>query len=808
MAFSVTIGTAGGVNVAQKVTVAGGTPPAAATISGNWLLGATMKQEDVAAWEPRLASNKLFRIFPNSDNLPPAWGDPRFAYAQRVGAIPFVSSNLDGDSSKFATLRQWLIDMPAWVKTVYITDRHDPENALTAATYKSNFTAWWNAVIVTLPAATRAKVRAGHLLSQQWAEQDATRSYLTYDTGLGDFFGADMYFNSWGSTSTTVATSYGTAAGFVAKFAAYKFNASDARDRIWGEWGAIGIPADSDGIQRAKWMKDVAAILDTWSPATVGWKFIGAAWWNNQGATSPTSLTGSPGIGTLRYFYLDSYQNAVDQPPVAYTSNPSPPLAAYTQLALTHQTLDPGGIVDPLPDPNPDPGPGPDPTPDPDPTGPGQAGDLPADLPPSARLMAAEYLLLVTDNNLNVVGDPISNWTTLDITLRWNEPASGQFTAPGYAWVRDQLAPGNRIVCIRRVLGIAKVVLAGPIESSQYERSDDGENGGDGMLTVTWAEDLAWIAGRLTYPQPNKTPETQTADFWTYTGNTELGMLALVSANAGPTALATRMVPRLITAAPKGLTGTVVVSSTLGQARFIPVTDCLRDMASRGGGYGFRTYQTMGARQIVFEVFAPRDLSQMVRFGFGLGNLKYLSYETSMPNKTAVIVGGQYNVADVAAGADKFVMEVRVVATEAAWGRIESYLPRPGNDPVADLTQEANKELDQDDDTTTVVSPSVPTPLGTAGARLSSTAADTVDQRYGVHYDIGDIVSIEFWQGQALTGPIKVVHIQAWPTAGEVVNTQIGNQDTTHDYARVAQLRDIDRRVGHLERNVAIKKPI
>jgi hypothetical protein len=823
--ISISIGTVTGVNVAQKVTPTGGGAGSGGSYAGAWLLGATMKKEDIAEYEPKLSSNKIFRIFPNgTTNLPPDWTDPRFAYAQRAGAIPFVSSNIDGDSSKFPTLRQWLINMPSWVQYVYITDHHEPENdtdkGLTVENYRANFTLWWNEVIAKLPAATRAKVRAGHILTRQWTENTAGRTYDTYDTGLGDFFGVDMYANTWGSPSTTVATTFPDPAAFVDRFKAYKKNAQDTRDRIWPEWGAVGIPADSDGSARAKWMRDIAAILDTWEPSTTGWKFIGAIWWNNKGTTSPTSLTGNPGIGKLRYFYLDKKQTGVDTEPVAIPGSPPAPIAAYNQIALAHQSLDPSGST---PTPNPDPGggvvepttptpstPAPDPTPgaEPTPQDPGDASTLPADLPPMARLMSAEYTILITDKLLNVVGDPIHNWDNLDISLKWNEPSSGQFTCPGYWWIRNLIAPGNRVVVIRRVLGNAKIVLAGPIESSQYERSDDGENSGDGKLTVTFSEDLSWIAGRLTYPNPTKTPETQDKDFWVWNGNTEAGMLALVEANAGQTALELRRVPRLVMAGTKGLTGTVVVSAAIGQARFIPVTDCLRDMAYRGGGYGFRTYQTMVAKQIVFEVFKGRDLSKVVRFGFNLGNLKYLSYELTAPEKTAAIVGGQYNAQDVTAGADKFVTEVRVERSETQWGRVEIYLARPGNDKVADLKAEGANELNEDDPEVTTLQTTeqkAPLPLGTAGVRLASTAADTVDQRYGVHYDMGDIVSIEMWEGVALTAPIRGVHIQAFPTAGEVVSTTIGNQAETHDYARVIDMRNMQRRVGRLERNVTIR---
>jgi hypothetical protein len=61
----------------------------------------------------------------------------------------------------------------------------------------------------------------------------------------------------------------------------------------------------------------------------------------------------------------------------------------------------------------------------------------------------AEYTILVTDQNLTVVGDPIVTWISIDVTLKFNEPSTGLFTVPGYAWIRQQVAPGNRVVVIR-----------------------------------------------------------------------------------------------------------------------------------------------------------------------------------------------------------------------------------------------------------------------------------------------------------------------------------------------------------------------
>lgn len=388
-----------------------------------------------------------------------------------------------------------------------------------------------------------------------------------------------------------------------------------------------------------------------------------------------------------------------------------------------------------------------------------------------------QYTLLVTDRNLTVVGDPIVCWTSLDITLRFNEPGSGQAVLPGYPWIRDQLQTGNRIVAIRGPdvrLGLAgQVLLAGPIEERLYERSDDGENAGDGKLTVTWADDLAWIAGRVVYPNPAKTPEQQDIDEWTYTGTAELAMRALVDLNAGPHALAARRVPRLALGAVAGIGSAVSVTSRLETA-----TDVLRRIADTGGGLGFRTRQD--GSQILFEVYQPQDRSGEVRFSFALGNLKYVGYTLEAPKISAAIVGGQ------GTGADRYLIERVDAASVAAWGRVETLVSRPGTDPVADL-QAAGDEALKDQ---------------SQNARLATTTMDTPSQRYGVHYDIGTTAAVQIWPGEVLTDRVTTVHLQAYATADEVVTATIGSQAASYDPAWVQRLRAIDSRVGRLERTV------
>ncbi|MFI7608778.1 siphovirus ReqiPepy6 Gp37-like family protein [Micromonospora sp. NPDC049366] len=375
--------------------------------------------------------------------------------------------------------------------------------------------------------------------------------------------------------------------------------------------------------------------------------------------------------------------------------------------------------------------------------------------------------LLVTDRFLNVVGDPIYCWDTVDVTLRFNEVSSGQFTCPAHPWIREQLEPGNRIVVVRD----GKIFMAGPWERRLIERSDDGENAGIGKLTVEFADDLSLVVSRNAYPDPTKAPEDQAVDYWEYSGNAEVVLQNLANVSAGPGARAERRIPRLVMAGPTG-----VGTSVSGKLRLDQLGDAMRSIALAGGGLGFRTRQV--GTDIRFETYGPRDLTSSVRFGFGLGNLRYLAYEENAPSTTTAIVGGQGE------GADRLLMTRTDTALESVWGRREVPVPRPGNDPPEELQQAGDEVLARE----------------AATARLQSSAWDTEDQRYGEHYGLGDRVSVEVGPGEQVSDLVRLVHLQAWATAGELVSAMVGGQEASTDPKWIHQMREIGRRLARLER--------
>lgn len=382
----------------------------------------------------------------------------------------------------------------------------------------------------------------------------------------------------------------------------------------------------------------------------------------------------------------------------------------------------------------------------------------------------ADYVVLIADEDLNAVGDPILSWTSIDVTLRFNEPSSGIVTMPGYDWIRDQLHPGCRLMVVRN----GEMLIIGPVEQWLWERSDDGDNAGAGTLTVHFADYLSLVVSRLTYPNPDLAPAAQVADNWTFTGTAEAALRDLVLRQAGPSALTARKIPKLALGALAGIGSSITSKAD----RMEPMGDVMRRIAVAGGGLGFRTDYVNG--QIEFVVFTPPDLSNQVVFGFGAGSLKYLAYEVTAPAVNVAIVGGQGE------GADRFVLERVNDGSVDAWDRRETLVSRPGNDPTADLNAAGDEALAD----------------GAETGRLATSTADTPYQRFSRDYTVGAKVSVETWPGSMVADVIVTVHLQVYPTSGEVISATVGSQAENSDPKWIQRMRAMDKRISYLERNV------
>lgn len=284
------------------------------------LIGATLEKSEISYWQNKVLNNAWMRVFPNSDGLIPVTSDERFQYAKAKGMRTiYVSSKIRAkySGSYSAGLAIVKTRLEALVDTgdfdmIYYTEHHEPEGDLndsnppwpSVSAYKADQLAAF-AMVDSITPAKRAKIRVGHAHTRQWTESNQSGkgkyNYKTWDTGQGDFFGIDMYHDSW-KPGTSQAVSTPVAPDTFLQYAkSYKYDANDTRPRLFPELGLIGMPTDTDTSVRAAWLQGVHNQLKTWGPATTGWEFIGWIWWNTEGTS------GSPleGLGTKRWFQLD-----------------------------------------------------------------------------------------------------------------------------------------------------------------------------------------------------------------------------------------------------------------------------------------------------------------------------------------------------------------------------------------------------------------------------------------------------------------------------------------------------------------------
>jgi hypothetical protein len=381
--------------------------------------------------------------------------------------------------------------------------------------------------------------------------------------------------------------------------------------------------------------------------------------------------------------------------------------------------------------------------------------------------------LLITDEDLEIQGDPLTGWTSLDCTLRFNEPASGGVDLPAHPEVMAQLQPGNRITVIRD----GQIWMAGPLEIPQDYSWGIGESAepDPGKVTCSFSDDLARIAGYLTWADPAATWANQpdTASRTINATNAETIIRTLVNENCGPGAQTARQIPNLVldTLASVGTTTSV-------KTRFEALLDTCRRVAVDGGRLGFRTHQD-GA-QVKFGCYAPQDLTATARFSKGLGNLRSLQYKISAPTVTHALVSGS----EVDAPADRKFVEVSSPTAAATWWRVEKLVDGNAADNTnGELTQAGNEEIAG----------------GAAPVELATVTVDTEDLRAGRDFGLGDKVTIELPGGGYVEDVVRSIHLQASPNGGEHVASLVGSPEATSDPRMVRLIRELGRRLGRLE---------
>lgn len=384
------------------------------------------------------------------------------------------------------------------------------------------------------------------------------------------------------------------------------------------------------------------------------------------------------------------------------------------------------------------------------------------------------YVVLITAPDLRPATHPLP-WTSLDVVLRHNAVGSGVVQLPARRDILTAVAePNHRIQVVQQPTPLApgRVLISGPIERPGAYRwsAEPGEDAGPGMVNIGFADNLAYLGERITYPDPATDAADQDVDAYTVTSiNAETVMRQLVNLNAGPGALPVRRVQELALGPAAGVGGLIDVTT-----RFDPLLDVLRYCATVGGDLTFRIRDT-GAGSLLFEVAAPL-VRNNARFGRSRGNLRALSTDPTAPVATVAIVGG------AGEGAGRLLVER---AATSPYRRMEMFVNQSGVDSAAGLELYGDEALADK----------------AAKTGLTATAIDAGGVRYGLHYELGDLVPVELASGVTLVDRVTAVRVQATPNEGAVVTPTIGAGEPTTDTTLVALVRELMRRLGRQERN-------
>ncbi|WP_446686017.1 siphovirus ReqiPepy6 Gp37-like family protein [Nonomuraea roseola] len=344
----------------------------------------------------------------------------------------------------------------------------------------------------------------------------------------------------------------------------------------------------------------------------------------------------------------------------------------------------------------------------------------------------------------------VEQYTSLDVISRFNAVGAWSLTVPADSNEAVILRAGGGIIVW--IDGVPRPVMSGPVTSITHTWS--AEQPGKGQVVYTGVSDETLLWSRITLPVPGATVENQTADRYTFTGTAAAALRQLVDVNAGPSARADRVIDGLdVPAYSFGR------SLTIG-TRFDVLGVALQDIAA-SAGIGWKLRQGTSDR-LVFEPYTPRvhDDGGVV-FSPEAGTLAAYTYRLTAPTASRLVLAAQGE------GRNRWLKQYDdTSSTPTEWFRtpLERFVDRR-DVPVA---RGANGSPVNPDDPAQPADPAALAQLDQAAAEalaesqalgeLSVTPIDSEHFRYGVHYEVGDVVSVDV-RGDIITDVLREVRL-------------------------------------------------
>jgi hypothetical protein len=376
--------------------------------------------------------------------------------------------------------------------------------------------------------------------------------------------------------------------------------------------------------------------------------------------------------------------------------------------------------------------------------------------------------------NYTRIGE-VDEYTELKSTLTYNDVGTWELTMDRRVPLVPYLtSPMYGIIVYRN----NNPVLSGP--TTQAAHTVDAKQGTNSVV-ISGLTDDAWLRRRVVSPSPSESvPPYTVQNSDDRTGIASTVIRQYVDVNAGPGAISTRRVAGLTMAADP-----VIGSTVSGRGRWdASLLQFLQPLAA-AGGVGFRIVQV--GNGIQFQVYAGVDRSATVAFSTALGNLAGFTYQNEAPTSNYAYVGAS------GTGTSRILGEYGDDTAIASWGRIEGPLVNQGGTTnPTEIAQAGADALSQFSEQAT----------------LTLTPIETPTLQYGVHYNLGDKVTVQL-EGPAnspyggtgrMADILRSVEIHLTPDGPQTVTPTIGTA-ARQDVVRIIRaVRDMQKRLNNLER--------
>lgn len=366
----------------------------------------------------------------------------------------------------------------------------------------------------------------------------------------------------------------------------------------------------------------------------------------------------------------------------------------------------------------------------------------------------------------------IDHFNEAELTPVFCDVGSWTLKLPATAAILQDLAqPGAGLIACRDDL---------PLVSGPQRGWRRVKNATEDYVEFKGYTDEVWLKNRTVSPSPTEAfpPYTvQGTDNRTGVASTVISQY--VNANAGPGAITSREVPGL-TIGPDPGAG----ASVSGSARWeLSLLAFIQPLAT-SGGIGFRVVQVGNTLQ--FQPYAITDRSDAVKFSHAMGNLASLDYSVTAPDGNYYYVGGN------GTGTGRTIKEYSDNDSIASWGRIEGeFVDRRDTSDATQLQQAGTEALSN----------------STERLSLAITPLETDYQKFGVHYFLGDQVTVKledtlptvYGESGLIVDVLRSVTIKLTPD--EVSVTPVIGTPGRSDLLRIFRtLKSAVKRLNQLER--------